>query len=370
MLNANELQAVVSSGRTITPATPGDLALGDLTQMPGTWANTDNLVGHGWNMIALPYKEPGRVVNPNTPDQKSEFRLLLNQFNETLAFSTVDKGVPNRGAAFAQVFDRDQHLAALQYIQHIVQIAAVDSPQTADTADTPKGSAGIHHEPGLFLHLFSQTDGGPDIARLATIPHGTAVLALGSGAVVNGPPIFDHIGDFSPLPLGVDADVDHNPYLAPYKHFKDNPFKNLFNPTDPLALLKAAVHGVNIKTTTGAYARRRIGDRRHPQHSIRGQTGQRQSDAGCFLDRGTGGPRRAGESAVHVAVRATRPTRLLPHRPPGCETYQVAPHFDQHHETHRKAHELKTRSPTKRRFTRRENGVRPCHCRKLNPASK
>jgi hypothetical protein len=250
MLNANELQAVVSTGRTITQATPGDPALGDLTQLPGTWANADNLVGHGWNMIALPYKEPGRVVNPNTPDQKSEFRLLLNQFNETLTFSTVDKGVPNRGAAFAQVFDRDQHLAALQYIQHIVQIAAVDSPQTPDTADTPKGSAAIHHEPGLFLHLFSQTDGGPDIARLATIPHGDAVLALGSGVVVNGPPNFDNIGDFSPLPLGVDADVDHNPYLAPYKHFKDNPFKNLFNPTDPLALLKAAVKGVNIKTTT------------------------------------------------------------------------------------------------------------------------
>jgi hypothetical protein len=250
MLNANELQAAVASGRTITQATAGDPALGDLTLLPGTWANADNLAGHGWNMIALPYKEPGRAVDPDTPDQKSDFRLLLNQFNETLTFSTVDKGVPNRGAAYARIFDRDQHLAALQYIQHIVQIASIDSPPTPDTPDTPKGSAAIHHEPGLFLHLFSQTDGGPDIARLATIPHGDAVLALGSGVVVNGPPNFDNIGDFSPLPLGVDADVDHNPYLAPYKQFKDNPFKNLFNPTDPLALLKAAAKGVNIKTTT------------------------------------------------------------------------------------------------------------------------
>jgi hypothetical protein len=47
MLNANELQAVVTSGRTITQATPGDPALGDLTLLPGTWANADNLVGHG-----------------------------------------------------------------------------------------------------------------------------------------------------------------------------------------------------------------------------------------------------------------------------------------------------------------------------------
>jgi hypothetical protein len=250
MLDANQLRAAVAGGRSVTKATAGDPALGDLTLLPGTWANADNLAGHGWNMIALPYKQPGRAVDPNTPDQQSDFRLLLNQFNETLEFTTVDKAVPNRGAAFAHVFDRDQHLAALQYIQHIVQIAAVDAPATADTADTPKGAAAIHHEPGLFLHLFSQTHGGPDIARLATIPHGDAVLALGSGVVVNGPPNFDHIGDFSPLPLGVDPDLDHNPYLAPYKHFKDNPFKTVFDPTDPLALLKAAVKGVNIKTTT------------------------------------------------------------------------------------------------------------------------
>jgi hypothetical protein len=250
MLNAIELKAAVDDGRIITQATRGDPALGDLTLLPGTWANADNLAGHGWNMIALPYKEPGRTVNPDTPDQKSDFRLLLNQFNETLTFTTVDKGVPNRGAAFAQILDRDQHLAALQYVQHIEQIAAVDSPLTPNTEDTPKEAAAIHHEPGLFLHLFSQTNGGPDIARLATIPHGDAVLALGSGVAVDGPPNFDNIGDFSPLPIGVDADVDHNPYLAPYKQFKDHPFKNLFDPTNPLALLKAAVQGINIKRTT------------------------------------------------------------------------------------------------------------------------
>jgi hypothetical protein len=250
MLPPNQLVAEVAQGRVITMAAPGDPALGDLTLLPGTWQNADNLVGHGWNMIALPYKEPGRTVEPNDPIQNSPFRLLLNQFNETLTFSMVDKGVPNRGAAFATVFDRDQHLAALQYVQHIEQIAAEDMPPTPNRPDTPKAAAAIHHEPGLFLHLFSQTDGGPDIARLATIPHGDAVLALGSGVKVDGPPSFDNIGDFSPLPLGVDADVEHNPYLAPYKHFQDNPFKTLFDPINPLALLKTAVQDVKIKTTT------------------------------------------------------------------------------------------------------------------------
>jgi hypothetical protein len=250
LLEAHTLTAAIAAGRVIQTAQPGDPALGPLTQLPGTWQNVDNLVGHGWNMIALPYKEPGQVVNPNTPDQKSDFRLLLNQFNEELIFSTVDKGVPNRGAANVNVFDADQHLAALQYIQHIVQIAAEDSPATLNTPDTPKGAAAIHHEPGLFLHLFSQTGGGPDIARLATIPHGDAALALGNGVTKAGPPDFINVGDFAPLPVGVTPDVDNNPYLAPYKKFRDAKFKGLFDPTNPLDLLKGAIANIKIKTTT------------------------------------------------------------------------------------------------------------------------
>jgi hypothetical protein len=246
MLTATLLRSVVTAGRTITTAQSGDPILGPLALLPGTWANEPGLAGHGWNMIALPLKQPGKTLTPNQP---SDFRLLLNQFNETLTFSTVDKGVPNRGAAQSTIFDADQHLAALQYIQDIKQIAATDSPSTPDTPDTPKAAANIHHEPGLFLHLLSQTDGGPDIARLGTIPHGDSLTALGNGVTFDGPPNFNHIGDFSPLPVGVSPDVDNNPYLAPYKAFRDAPFKNLFNPVDPLALLKGAVPN-NIRSTT------------------------------------------------------------------------------------------------------------------------
>jgi len=39
-------------------------------------------------MIALACNKPGHIVQPNADDRKSPFRLLLNQFNETLAFST------------------------------------------------------------------------------------------------------------------------------------------------------------------------------------------------------------------------------------------------------------------------------------------
>ena len=258
MLNCDDLKATVDQGRVITPAVSGDAALGDLTLLPGTWKNLDNFPGHGWNMIALPFMQPGNTVAPDIPGQTGPFRLLLNQFNEHLAFTTVDKGVPNRGAALVKAFDADQHLAALQYIQDVAQIAAADSPQTNNTPDTPKAAAAIHHEPGLFLHLFSQTGGGPDIARLATIPHGDSVLALGSGVQTDGAPDFENIGDFSPLPVGVDPDVANNPYLAPYLAFQQQPFKgNItaagfpgFDPTNPLNLLKGAIPSANIKNTT------------------------------------------------------------------------------------------------------------------------
>ena len=248
MLNRAQLRSVIAAGRTIAMAKRDDPVLGPLGLLPGTWANLPDLPGRGWNMVALPFVQLGKTITPTQPP--SEFRLLLNQHNETLVFSMVDKGVPNRGAAQAMLFDADQHLAALQYIQHVAQIAAVDFPATPDTPDTPNKTATIHHEPGLFLHLLSQTEQGPDIARLATIPHGDSVLALGHGVTTDGPPTLDNIGDFTALPIGVTPDVDNNPYLAPYKAFRDAPFQNLFNPVDPLALLKAALPDNVTRTTT------------------------------------------------------------------------------------------------------------------------
>jgi hypothetical protein len=262
MLNTEQLIQVLAEGRTVRMATPNEPALGFLGGLPGVWQNADALVGHGWNMIALPYKAPGHIVDPNVDGQKSPFRLLVNQFNETLTFSILDKGVPNRGAARHKVFDSDQHVAALTYVQHIQQLKAADFPVTPDTPDTPKGPSGptqaIHHEPGLFLHFLSGSEHGLDLARMGSIPHGDAVLAMGHGGTKPGAPDLAALGDFAPLPIGVVQDINTNGYLAPYKNFHTNPFKGNvvaagfpgFDPTDPVALLKAALVGVNIKSTT------------------------------------------------------------------------------------------------------------------------
>ncbi|MGV9710396.1 heme-binding protein [Gordonia sp. NPDC003424] len=227
--------------RSIGLATAGDEDLGFLAELPGTWKNEPNLTGRGWNLIALPFRtEPdpvtGRALN---------YRLLLNQYNEVLKFSLVDKNVPNRGISLnGTTVQTDQEVGTLDYEQSIKQIASADSPES-----TVAGSAGaaIHHEPGLFLFMQNQTDGGPTIGRLATIPHGDAVLALGSARTDPGAPT---IVPVSALPIGVGQDIN-SPYLAPYKHFTGaNKFQGLLDPTDPAALLRNANDGVNIVETT------------------------------------------------------------------------------------------------------------------------
>lgn len=83
---------------------------------------------------------------------------------------------------------------------------------------------------------FSATEGVVDadisVARLASIPHGNSVLALGTLSVVKGKkakPVFPHV---SGLPIGrfedlgtPGYDVNDDPYLTPYRYFIDEPFR-------------------------------------------------------------------------------------------------------------------------------------------------
>lgn len=228
--------------RHITVAETGDELLGPLGLLPGTWQGDVT----GWNMIALPF-----VADPPSG---LDYRLLLNQFRETLTFRLVDKGVPNRGLSADRSVQTDQVITALDYEQTIQQIAVTDRP-----ASTVAGAvdAAIHHEPGLFLNMLNETDGGPTVARLATIPHGDAALALGPAFTVPGPPQIDPIDG---LPIGVPQDLANNPYLEPYRHFHDNPFFGTvpagtpgfpgFDPTQPHLLLQLANQLQPVARTT------------------------------------------------------------------------------------------------------------------------
>lgn len=231
MLKQSQINKMRDDGRKLSQAKSGDPDLGPFSLLPGTWRS---LPGRGWNMIALPFAEG-----------PFNYRLLLNQYNEDLIFTEVDKGVPNRGIdqLNGQTVTADQILVALDYQQVVTQIDSIDSPDSG-LAGNPNSI--IHHEPGLFLHMTNETMDGPSIARLATIPHGNSVLALGDSDQSDGAPV---IPDISGLPIGIPQDLN-SPYLDPYKHFHENLFNNLFDPTIPNQLLKLANEGLNINKTT------------------------------------------------------------------------------------------------------------------------
>lgn len=133
----------------------------------------------------------------------------------------------------------------------IHQVAVTDRPPS-DVAGAP--GLAIHHEPGLFLNMVNLTTGGIDVARLASIPHGTSALALGTSSEVNG---VAQIPSVNGLPVGVNQDLA-NPYLEPYQHFHANPFVGTvtapgfpgLDPTEPHLLLTLANQGVDVQTTT------------------------------------------------------------------------------------------------------------------------
>lgn len=235
--------------------------LGPLKHLVGVWVGK----GTGWNMIALPFQ------NAPAPPAGFKFRLLMNQYNEELQFTFIDDDVPNRGLSRPRNPDFDQFVVTLDYQQKIAQVAAEDRPHSglAGAAGLP-----IHHEPGLWLYEKNRTSSDDeikgdvvsevalDVARLASIPHGNSVLALGRSEVHDCMPAIPRV---SGLPSGrfedvttPDYDFKSDPYLEPYKHYIENPFKGNvtdagfpgFSPADMNEILRFANRGVNIVRTT------------------------------------------------------------------------------------------------------------------------
>jgi hypothetical protein len=239
----NNLRA---GGRRLYPAVANDPELGPLNDLPGKWVSQ----GRGWNMIALPF---AAVAAP-------PFRLLLNQYDEELDFTLVDKAVPNRGITDANPrAEKDQLVVTLDYQQSVRQVASVDAPVSGKAGDP--GQA-IHHEPGLWLYMTNHVENNIDVGRLSTIPHGNSVLALGTSDLLVSPDTASLIPDISGLPTGIantDINDPNNRYLAPYKLFHDAPFMGTvagvpgfpgFDPVAPTVLLKLALQGVEVKRTT------------------------------------------------------------------------------------------------------------------------
>lgn len=163
------------------PQAPG---LGLLAGLIGNWEGT------GFNAIWRP--------SHSTQDRFLELNLTA----EKLDFDDEDLGsIPNRG--FMQ---EDMAMTGVRYLQRIND-ANLD--------------AGLHLEPGLWLNIprTSAPAVPASVARMASIPHGTTIVAQGTGFSVDGPPIFTPV-DLNPFVIGATSGT--NPF----------PEQNLANPTE------------------------------------------------------------------------------------------------------------------------------------------
>ncbi|MBD5635090.1 MAG: hypothetical protein IAI49_11490, partial [Candidatus Eremiobacteraeota bacterium] len=138
--------------------------LGLLDGLEGSWR------GHGFNLIARPDREGD-----------ANLYLELNLTDETLNFERIGSSIPNRGFAMGDI-----ELFGLTYLQKI--------------SDRTTGGA-LHIEPGIWVTVPATTEPKVDqsIARMSSIPHGTALLAEGSIFKVNGGPKLDPVNT-APFP--------------------------------------------------------------------------------------------------------------------------------------------------------------------------
>jgi hypothetical protein len=128
--------------------------LGPLAQLPGTWK------GQGFNAI----------WRPHHPAAQQDRFLELNLTNETLMFTEIPGPIPNRGLAMPDI-----EMFGVTYMQQISGAIT---------------GAGLHVEPGIWATVPPTTDPSEPatVVRMASIPHGTVMLAQGTAEVHPGGP--------------------------------------------------------------------------------------------------------------------------------------------------------------------------------------
>ncbi len=164
--------AVAEAAPAATPAPP----LGPLAAFTGTFH------GKGFNTIFRPQQGTTAPLPIPAPGDNL---LELNLTQETLSFSPSLGAVPNRGEG-----QPDINLNGVPYLQVINDV-------------TTGQSVGIHFEPGLWMAVPHTDDpsAGASFMRMASIPHGTTLLAQGTAVTTAGKPTFPSI-NISPFGIG------------------------------------------------------------------------------------------------------------------------------------------------------------------------
>ena len=205
-----------------------DNPLGLLEGLKGTWTGT------GFNVIWRPFQ--------GGPPDQDRF-LELNLTEETLRFEEILGAIPNRG-----LLQPDINMFGLWYLQTIAD---------ANIKDANGKPSGLHLEPGIWATV-PQTEHPqevPTVVRMASIPHGTTVIAQGVAfQSPEGPSIPDI--NITPFVIGNPAKLITTfpePNLSTPSEFRTPP-EGLVDidqaiVDNPNLVLKRALEGKTIKNT-------------------------------------------------------------------------------------------------------------------------
>lgn len=167
--------------RPLAAAAQPEPDLGAIASFTGTFK------GAGFNTIFRPQDfAVTPTLLPTTAHGPDDNVLELNLTEESLAFSPALGSIPNRGMVQGDVF-----LNGIPYLQKI-----------NDVSD-PAQPVGIHFEPGVWLSVPPTVvpAESASLVRMASIPHGTTIEALGSSFTVAGGPVIKPV-DITPFPIG------------------------------------------------------------------------------------------------------------------------------------------------------------------------
>lgn len=201
-----------------TKAAVAAAPLGPLQDLPGTWT------GQGFNMIWRPNSTPGQ-----------DHFLELNLTEEILEIEEIKGPIPNRG-----LLQPDISMFGVTYLQQIKDA---------------NNKAGLHIEPGIWASV-PQTENpaeAPTVVRMASIPHGTIILAQGLAIDVAGPPQIQSV-DITPFVIGTAKKIPFpESNLATPSNFRSPP-ADIAGITqamvdNPNSVLTAAIAGQTIKST-------------------------------------------------------------------------------------------------------------------------
>jgi len=192
---------------------------GRLAALAGTWKGT------GFNVIWRPNSVPGQ-----------DRFLQLNVTTETLAFEEIDGPIPNRG-----LLQGDINMFGLTYLQQI---------------SDRNLNAGLHIEPGVWARVPQTTNPAvkATLVRMASIPHGTTIVAQGISSTTAGAPVIPK-GGIKPFVIGdptstidfVEQDLSKPAEFRTPKEGLVGVTQAMVN--DPNTVLKSAISGQNITST-------------------------------------------------------------------------------------------------------------------------